>query len=450
MAPYSPRSARRVAEVVRALWFVPALMTLAGVVLGLAMPGVDAIPHVLRETHLGFVRAVLDSAPGGAQQVLATGAGALATILGVAFSLTLVTLQLAAGQYTPRLVGRLLEDRVTKIVLGAFIGTVAYLLLVLRAIHGVGEGQEPFVPRISMALGLVLFLGCLGLLAYFVHHLGSSIQAASLANRIAEQTIRALEHLARDGGDAVVGPADRLRPRAHGVLCSDGHGFVQLVDVPRLASALPEGTAGAQILVAAGDFVLPGQALLVYWPLRPLSRREEASLVRAVALGEERTEDQDVLYGVRLLADMGLRALSPGINDETTAVTSVNQLAAVLARATHLGEGVEWVRCERNGKSVFAPRLTLRRMVEDGFGGLIRFSATHPRVLARVVEVLGQLIPRLRPCDGRDALLEAGEWVERTLDASEFAAHERRLVAVRLEALRRQVGPPRDGPHAMH
>jgi uncharacterized membrane protein len=451
MAPYSPRSARRVAEIVRALWFVPALMTLAGVALGLVMPGVDATPHVLRETRLGFVRAVLDSAPAGAQQVLATGAGALATILGVAFSLTLVTLQLATGQYTPRLVGRLLEDRVTKVVLGAFIGTVAYLLLVLRAIHGVGEGGEPFVPRLSMALGLVLFLGCLGLFAFFVHHLGGSIQAESLASRIARQTIRALEHLDRSGRDGVAEPADLLLPRARAVVCSDGHGFVQLVDGARLASSLPEGTSGAQILVAAGDFVLPGQPLLVYWPPRQLTRHETRSLLRAVALGEERTEDQDVLFGVRLLADVGLKALSPGMNDETTAVTAVNQLAAVLASAIRSGEGAEWVRCERNGKAVFAPGLTLRRMVEDGYGGLIRFGSDHPRVLARIVEILGQLLPRLPPGDGRDALLDASEWVERNVEGAALAPHERRLVTARLDALRRQTNRPAvDGPHAMH
>ncbi len=451
MAPYSPRAARRVAEIVRALWFVPALMTVAGVVLGVVLPLVDAIPNVLRATRLGWLRAVLDSAPAGAQQVLATGAGALATILGVAFSLTLVTLQLAAGQYTPRLVGRLLEDRVTKVVLGAFIGTVAYLLLLLRAVHGVGEGQEPFVPRLGMALGLVLFLGCLGVLAFFVHHLGGSIQAASLTSRIARQTIRAIERLDRGSGDRVAAPADRLHPRAHGVVCSDGHGFVQLVDGPRLAAALPDGTSGAQILVAAGDFVLPGQPLVVYWPPRPLSPAERAPVVGAVALGEERTEDQDVLYGVRLLADVGLRALSPGVNDETTAVTAVNQLAAVIASATRFGEGAEWIRCERNGRTVFAPGLTLRRMVEDGFGGLIRFSSGHPRVLARIVEVLGQLVPRLPPGDGRNALLEASEWVERTVEAAELAPHERRLVSVRLDALRGQTSRPRvDGPHAMH
>jgi uncharacterized membrane protein len=451
VASYSPRLARQVAEVVRALWFVPAVMTIAGMALGLVMPGIDAMPGVLRELRLGWVRTVLDSAPAGAQQVLATSAGALATVLGVAFSLTLVTLQLATAQYTPRIIGRLLEDRVTKIVLGGFIGTVAYLLLVLRSVHGVGDGQSPFVPRLSMALGLVLFLGCLGLLAYFVHHLGGSIQAASLASRVAHQTMDALANLRRSEGEPVPGPTHDLCPEAHSLVHADRHGFVQLVDGARLAEALPEGISHAQVLVAAGDFVLPDQPLLAFWPPRPLTRDETVALQRAVALGEERTEDQDVLYGVRLLADIGLKALSPSLNDETTAVTAVNQLGAVLAAAGREGEGSRWRRYPLDGRTVFLPGLTLRRMVEDGFGGLIRFSAEHPRVLARIAEVFGELSSRMPPCDGRDALLEAAGWVERVARDAELAPHERRLVAKRLEALRTE--GERSGanrPHPMH
>jgi uncharacterized membrane protein len=226
---------------------------------------------------------------------------------------------------------------------------------------------------------------------------------------------------------------------------------VQLVDGARLAEALPEGISHAQVLVAAGDFVLPDQPLLAFWPPRPLRRNEEAALQRAVALGEERTEDQDVLYGVRLLADIGLKALSPSLNDETTAVTAVNQLGAVLAAATRGGEGARWLRYPLDGRTVFLPGLTIRRMVEDGFGGLIRFSAEHPRVLARIVEVLGELASRMPPCDGRDALLEAAGWVERVAQWAELAPHERRLVATRLEALRTdEVRERIDGPHAMH
>jgi uncharacterized membrane protein len=452
---WSPRSARRIAKVVRALWFVPAIMATAGVLLGLLMPWIDAIPEVLETISFGWLRTVLDSAPAGAQQVLATSAGALATILGVAFSLTLVTLQLATAQYTPRLVGRLLEDRVTKVVLGSYIGTVAYLLLVLRAVHGVGEGQAPFVPRLSLLLALLFILGCLGLLAYFVHHLGESIQAANVGARVTEKTIRVLDRLQRNPGQPLSDDAARdraLPPEEATPLLCDGHGYVQLIDLERLVAALPRGASVVRVEVAAGDYVLPEMPLVSLWPGRALSPRESRALLDAFALGPQRTVDQDVLYGTRQLADVGLKALSPGVNDETTAITIVNHLAAVLAAACRYApDAGAWRRHDLDGVVVIAPTVTVRRLVEDAFAGLVRFSANHPRVLARIVEVVADVAAHRPDGDGRDALLEVASWVEHAASRGELAPHERRLVGSRLAQLRApRVRGPAERPHAMH
>lgn len=450
MSGWSPRRVRRVAEVVRALWFVPAVMAFAGVLLGLVMPLVDGIPDVLATIGFGWVRSVLDSAPEGARQLLATSAGALATILGVAFSLTLVTLQLATAQYTPRLVGRLLEDRVTKVVLGSYIGTVAYLLLVLRSIHGEGESREVFVPRLSLLLALVLILGCLGLLAYFVHHLGESIQAENVGSRVVETTIRRLEELEREDEAVAHGERPMPPPDAARLVCPD-HGYVQLVNLEALAAALPAGVSEVRVEVAAGDYVLPGTPVATLWPCAEPARGEARAMLQAFALGPQRTEDQDVLYGARQLADIALKALSPSMNDETTAVTIVNQLGTVLAAACERASGPAWARHELRGATVFAPAFTVRRLVEDAFAGLVRFSGEHPRVLARIVEVLRDVSARQPDGEAREAILEVAGWVEHVTSRAELAPHERRLVELRLAQFRglRSRGPA-ERPHAMH
>jgi uncharacterized membrane protein len=439
---------------VRALWFVPALMATAGVLLGLLMPWIDARPAVVETIRSGWLRTVLDSAPAGAQQLLATSAGALATILGVAFSLTLVTLQLAAAQYTPRLVGRLLEDRVTKLVLGSYIGTVGYLLLVLRSVHGVGEDQPTFVPRLSLVLALFLILGCLGLLAFFVHHLGESIQAVNVGARVTEETIRILDRLQRDAGEPLQGRGgdEGAPPGDAAPLLSDRHGYVQLIDLERVATALPREGSVVRVEVAAGDFVLAGMPLASVWPARALTGRRTTTLLEAFAVGPQRTVDQDVLFGIRQLADVGLKALSPGVNDETTAVTIVNHLATVLAATCrHPGDAGGWRRHDLHGVVVIAPSFTVRRVVEDGFAGLVRFSADHPRVLARIAEVLADVAARQPDGDGRDALLDVASWVEHAASRGDLAPHERRLLASRLGQLRApRVRGPAERPHAMH
>lgn len=452
MSRWSPRRVRQVADVVRALWFIPAIMAFSGVVLGLVMPAVDTIPDVLETIRVGWLRNVLDSAPAGAQQLLATSAGALATILGVAFSLTLVTLQLAAAQYTPRLVGRLLEDPVTKVVLGSYIGTVAYLLLVLRAVHGVGDRVEPFVPRLSLVVALCLILGCLGLLAYFVHHLGESIQAANVGARVTAQTIAVLKRLQAPSGEPFCARSDGDCEGEPARLLADGYGYVQLVDLDGLAASVPPTAAVVRVEVAAGDYLLPGMPLLSLWPGRPLEARASAAMIQAFALGPQRTVDEDVLYGIRQLADVGLKALSPGVNDETTAVTIVNLLGTVLAAICEAPPDASgWRRHEIRGVVVIAPSFTVRRIIEDGFAGLTRFSSDHPRVLARILEVLADVAARQPDGADRDAMLEVGDWVQQAADRGELARHERRLIEMRLAQLRApHVRAPAEQPHAMH
>jgi uncharacterized membrane protein len=451
MPRWSPRKALRVAEVVRALWFVPALMTTAGVALGFAMPRIDAIPHVLATFRFGWVTSVLESAPVGSQQLLATSAGALATVLGVVFSLTLVTLQLATAQYTPRIIGQFLDDRVTKIVLGAYLGTVAYLLLVLRSVRGASDDVATFVPRLSILLALVLILSCLGLLAYFVHHLSQSIQAANVGARVVRTTIRALHRLDPHQDAVVCSETPASPPDSARVVC-DVYGYVQRLDVARLAAATPRSVGAVRVDVAAGDYVLQGTPIATLWPCRELSRRESAALLDAIALGPHRTDDQDVLFGVRQLVDIGLKALSPSVNDETTAITIINQLATVIAAAGGDVPGtVRWRRWDADGICIFTPSLTIERLIEDAFAGLIRFSVDHPRVLARAVEVLADLATRQSDPERRRAITAPIAWVTDILSTARFADHERLLVERRLVHLRNpRVPAPADRPHAMH
>jgi uncharacterized membrane protein len=175
-------------------------------------------------------------------------------------------------------------------------------------------------------------------------------------------------------------------------------------------------------------------------------------VLQAFAVGSIRTEDQDVLYGVRRLADVALKALSPGVNDETTGVTIANQLGAVVeAGCAHALEADGWRRYDLDGVTVLARAFTVRRLVEDAFAGLVRFSADHPRVLARVAEILAEIAARQPDGDARDALVDAGEWVEHAASRAELASHERRLLESRLAQLRApRVRAADDRPHALH
>lgn len=446
MRRLSPRMKHAVLRLTRTLWFVPLAMALAGVALGVVLPLVDALAGVraLVSGHR-WSAALLASTPDGARQLLGTSAGALATILGVAFSLTLVALQLAAQQYTPRVIARLMDDRTTKVVLGAYLGTIAYLLLVLRVVHGSDGDLHRLVPWLSVVVGLLLILLCLGLLSAFINNLARSMQATSVITGIARTACRRVR-----AGEFRPDPGGPPPPEDAPVWLEAGeHGHVQVVDVEKIAQVAPGGATLLRVVVSAGQFVFAGQRLAAVWPARPLDERQIAQLRSAFVTGEARTPDQDLLFAVQQIVDIALKALSPAMNDETTAVLAVNQLGAIgveLARAGTPAEASR--RLERHGVVVVSPALGMRAFVEEAFHPVIRSAGSNPRVLARLVDVLRRIAAETRGEDARRAVRQAVTWIAEGLDV--LPAADRARVHERLAAAGGDRGPAEAGPGAVH
>lgn len=379
-----------------------------------------------------------------AQDLLATSAGALATILGVAFSLTVVTLQLAAVQYTSRILRRFMKDRTTQMVLGTFLGTVAYLLLVLRAMAPSESGQQAqgFVPPLSWTLGMVLVLACLTLLAIFLHHLTRSIQAATLITVVGRETIVTLEKLGMDAPDG--GMTDLEPPEGQPqLLTAPTAGYLQRLDEAVLLEAAPADCTFIRVEAHTGHFLLPGQPLASVWSARPLEARAVARLRSAFAQGRERTSHQDVLFGVRQLVDIALRALSPGVNDVTTALMVVNELGAVghAVATSRAGRHGGYRASQREGRTVLIPRLGTEEFLEHAFEEISRAAMGQPRVLLRVVEVLTELAYLTPGADVREAMVCAGRRVQAMLERAELFPHE----AVRLRERLARLAEARGG-----
>jgi uncharacterized membrane protein len=444
----SPRIVKKLGEQARGLWLFPSLVALVGVALGIVLPLVDRLEGVFEALRLTWLRPVLEATPDGAQQLLATSAGALATVLGVAFSLTLVTLQLASSHYTTRLLTRLMDDGVTKFVLGSYLGTVAYLLLVVRVVRGAEVAESGDVPWLSITVGILLVLFCLGLLAYFLQHLGRSIQASSVVAGVGKRTLRRIAELEPEEEPAGLSEPPEEPPV---VLRAAHPGYVQLVDLERISDAAPNGSTVVRIDVAVGDFVLSGAPLASIWPGRSLSDEEQRALRDSFAIGSGRTEDQDILLGVQQLSDVALKALSPSVNDPTTAVLAVNQLGAIAAAlAVSPNASAEPRAFEREGVRILAPRVGLARMLEEGFRAVIPAAAPHPRVLGRITELLREVTARASTPQARDALSLATLWA--AIAARDLTGDGRTLMAPRLARLRTAAedDEQRPGPLPLH
>ncbi len=320
------------------MWLIPSGMTLAACALA-------ALTLWFDHQRIGtpdFLSALpLRVGVEGARGLLSTVAGSIITVTGVVFSITIVVLQLASGQFTPRILRNFTEDRATQAVLGVFIGTFTYALIVLRSIRSAADDYDRFVPVLSVTLGLLFCLVSIGFLIFFINHIARSIQAEVIIARVTEDAARVVDQLfpeTADGDPPIASPssanaADTADPADAGVaVCARKAGYFQAVDRKRLAAVAASLDALIIVDVEIGAFILPGMHVVsVHGQTTVASDKGADEILSCILTGVERSNDQDVGRGLMELTDIAVRALSPGVNDPTTAIACVDRLTQIIA-----------------------------------------------------------------------------------------------------------------------
>jgi uncharacterized membrane protein len=379
---------RAIVEYLRAsLWFVPAVLVTASAVLAVVLNGVD----VDGESSLAHL--VFPGGPESARAILQAIAGSVITVTGVVFSLTVVTLQLASTQFSPRLLRTFLRDVSNQVVLGTFLATFTYALLVLRAVQNGGDDAEAVVPTLAVTGAYVLTAASVFALVYFIDHIARSIRIDSLMREVNEDTLEVLDLVhpdRRDGGLAgEVAVPDA--PPAAVVIDAHRSGFVQAVDDRALLAAAVAHGVSLRIESRVGERVVAGSPLARVWrgeggcdPTSDL----KAAVEDAVQIGFERTMQQDVAFGFRQLVDVAVRALSPGVNDPTTAVHALGHLAALLTVVARR-EVTPIQRCDDDGVlRVVVPVTDLPGYLDLACGQIRRYGAAEPVVTAELLGLL--------------------------------------------------------------
>jgi uncharacterized membrane protein len=336
------------------LWLLPGLIVGALVVLAFVVIQVD---HMLGDTEVGF-----GGGPAAARDVLAAMAGSFVTVAGLTFSLTIVVLQLASSQYSPRILRGFLADRITQLTAGAFIGVFAYSLVVLRSVR-----SEPnaFVPSLGVSVAIVLALAALAVLFAFMDHVAKLIQVSNLAARLGAETCAELARTSTGHDPSDDAEAERrVRSwRARGPALPvhvSRAGYLRSIDVGTITGRLADTQARIALLARPGDLAVPDEPVAeVWWEPGTGADAVTAAVLRAVHVADERDLRDDPGFGVRQLADIAIRALSPGINDPTTAVTCVGYMRAALVEDATLPPPRRVV--EQDGVEVVLARRALDR-----------------------------------------------------------------------------------------
>jgi uncharacterized membrane protein len=360
-------------------------MTLAAVLLAEALVRAEGA-FDLPDWIAGWVYA---GGTAGARDVLGVIASASIGVAGTTFSITVAALTLASSQMGPRLLRNFTRDPGNQYALGALVATFAYALVALRSVHEAEEGA--FVPQLAVSVGLLLAFGCVGVLIWFLHHVAAGInvdRVVAIVHRDLADVLGALPRAAEE-------EPPRTEPAATGgegaplTAPPGGGGYLRVLDDEALADWAERHDAVLRLRVRPGRFIFPGAEVGRVWPAGARAPAQEA-LHRAMALGDGRSVEQDLEFAVRQLVEVGLRALSPGVNDPFTAVAVLDRLGAALCQLA--GRALPDGRVARGGRvRVERPATDYAGLLDAMFHMLRQDGAGSPAVMIRLLEVLAEV-----------------------------------------------------------
>lgn len=368
------------------LWFAPAV----SIVLAHAAATALSDTQVPPESWAGGI--VFAGGAESARQLMATVAGSMITVTGVVFTLTVVALQIASGQYSPRVLRSFLRDPANQLVLGVFLATFAWAVAVLPTIRVAQQGQEEYVPRLAVTLGTALVGLSLALLVFFIHRLTTSIRVESIMRTVRLETLDTLGRVhptLRQHADQE--PARPDIPDTAEAIPLRRSGYLQAVDERRLMQVARKHDVVIMIHPLVGAHLVEGTLLGYVWPARHAARADEdmtAAVDQAVQLGFERTMQQDVGFGVRQLTDIAVKALSPGINDPTTAVDAVSHLSVIMAALAQHSLDHRLYQDDSGTVRVGVPRPTFDEYLDMCVGQIRRYGSAEPAVLMALLRLL--------------------------------------------------------------
>jgi len=416
-------------------WFTPSLIVVFSIALAVAMIEADSVGS---DQWLAQWPRLFGAGAEGARGMMSTIAGSMMSVVGVTFSMILVVLALASSQYTSRILRNFMRSRITQVVLGIFAGIFTYCLIVLRTIRGGEEGA--FIPSLAVFFGFVLALGGVGALMFFLHHIASSIQASSIIASVAEQTIAAIDRLFpeklgqgpdEDDDDQMLRPAERIW-RA---VPAPQSGYIQNVNDTALLSLARERKTIVLMEHGIGEFVVQNTTLASLALEDPLDQETIAALQEAFTVSRHRTVEQDAAFGIRQIVDVALKALSPGINDTTTAVMCVDYLTAILACLAPR-QIPSLYRYEEEKLLVVAKGPSFESLLAKSFDQIRSNAKGNVVIMSRMLDAIETLAGLMADPLRRRALLDHVQWISELAERTIESTHDRARINAQLTRLR--------------
>jgi uncharacterized membrane protein len=412
------------------LWLIPAVESVAAVVLFAVTLRID---QAAEHRDIGLPSWVISGSPDTARQILSSLAGSIITVVGVVFSIMIVTLTLASQQFGPRMLRTFIRDRGAQLTLGTFVATFFYAMLALISIG------STFVPHLTVTVALILTAIDLGVLIYFIHHIATMIQLPQVIASIAHDLAGAIdaEGAPERPDELVSGPAPdillaRLDRTGH-VVTAPASGYLRFVRNATLVRIATECDAVIRLHYRPGHFLTKGHPMATVWPPEAavtIGRRLESVHIT----GPLRTLSQDIAFGIDQMVEIAIRALSPAVNDTFTAMTCIDWLGDSLCKIA-----VEWhpdaFHRDRLGniRLISAP-VSYERLVERSFEKVRQASGGMPAVLIRQLDALSKVMA-VAPAGRSQVIIDQAAMIERVSERTVPEPADRADITAAYEAV---------------
>ncbi len=428
------------------LWFVPVLCTLGGVFVAVVMLWVD---YSLKGSWDEFFW--LETTIDGAQTVLSTIAGGMITVAGVVLSMEMVTLSITSSQFGSRVLRSRLGDRTTQWTIGAFMGNAVYSLIILKMVRKLGE-ENFFIPHLSVMASILFALGSLMILLYFIHHVAMIAQAPEIVASLATDLRHSMERIFPDKiGD----PPPNTNSHEREVTDEEWNALKEGISVESKREGYIQGIEGDDLIALAsehnlivelpkrpGDFLSYGETLarVAAW-----DQIDEPKVIHAINeaffIGNNRTPWQDVNCSVHELSQMGVRALSPGINDPYTAVNCIDRLSSALSQLAQRKMPVA-NRFDHDGHlRLITDRQTFSSVMHAAFDQIRSYAVSSVAVSQRLMEGYQRIADAVTHEDhAEDVLHQARLTMEGALEQAHHPA-DLKVIQEQYERLSKQLEP---------
>ena len=384
--------------------------------------------------------------PQVAQVILAGIATSIMTVVSIVFAILLMTLTLASMQFSPRIIVSFVRDGVTQWTLGIFLGTFSYCMAALPAARSL---PRPFAPVATVCGAMLLALTCVGWLLYFIHHITHAISVSHIVDRIASETDNMIDEMMPSPyRDTRLDSPDLSEVKTWDIpLLSDNSGYIRFVDIKRLVALAKFSHVKVHVVRRVGQFVPTGTPLLMVYKGSRLTPETSAEFRNAVDLGPSRTLQQDIEFGILQIVDIALRAISPAVNDPSTAITCVDQLSRILIRFASRESAPNIFYDPPGVRRVSIHWTDFDHLLDSAFEQIRMYSKGDVAVSLRLLRALGDIATTTREPALREALLERGKRIVEGC-AEKLGQEELASLRARLVALEKLIAAPAESPNS--